>query len=367
MRKARHISLNECYAVLELTKDATLDDVKRAYRRRAFELHPDLNADPNAGQQFQDLNEAYVVLTRILETQEEKRRAQEAAEAKRQQERAQREAEREAERRATQEEKNRLREEKEKARLEKEKERQEKARQREEARAKAEAEAKERAKAKAEARQEQDWQKQREEWAERMHSERQRANQAYAKEDVLRDLLDDPFARRVFEDIYSAVNKQGAKAAAEDVQEKTSKAQEQTAKAEETRAKEEKSKAQEEPKKESKPTVTKVEATNATPTAQVTLNDDKGVLHAANSFSSKIMGWFKHQIDDEQTIKMPASHLFVGARIRLQIRRGLSEELSTVEITLPSEFVVGKPLRLRGLGKKVGKWQGDLYLTIESK
>ncbi len=86
-----------------------------------------------------------------------------------------------------------------------------------------------------------------------------------------------------------------------------------------------------------------------------------------NSFSSKIKGWFRHQIDDEQTIKMPAQTLFAGARIRLQIRRGLSEELSTVEITLPKEFVVGKPFRLRGLGKKVGKWQGDLYLTIQSK
>lgn len=50
--------------------------------------------------------------------------------------------------------------------------------------------------------------------------------------------------------------------------------------------------------------------------------------------------------------------------MRLQIRRGLSGELHTVEITLPPDFAVGKPVRLRGLGKRVGPWQGDLYLTL---
>ena len=53
-----------------------------------------------------------------------------------------------------------------------------------------------------------------------------------------------------------------------------------------------------------------------------------------------------------------------GRRVRLQIRRGLSGELHTVEITLPPDFAVGKPVRLRGLGKRVGPWQGDLYLTL---
>ena len=53
-----------------------------------------------------------------------------------------------------------------------------------------------------------------------------------------------------------------------------------------------------------------------------------------------------------------------GRRVRLQIRRGLSGELHTVEITLPLDFAVGKPVRLRGLGKRVGPWQGDLYLTL---
>ncbi len=391
MRKTRHISLKECYAILQLPKDATLDDVKRAYRRRAFELHPDLNPDtPNAGYQFQDLNEAYVALTRVLETEEERQKAAAAAEERRQKDRAEAEAKRqkeraeaearrqrekaeaeqkrEAERRASQEEKVRQREEKERIR-------QEKAREREEARAKAEQEAREQAQARAEAREQADWQKQREEWAEKVHAERQRASQAYEQEDVLRDLLDDPFARRVFEDIYSAVNKQGGK------KQSTQEATSQSSDASKTDPSQdsaggERQKEYIRPQSESAagqsqakadPRVTKVEATTTPPTAEVTFSDTKGSLQAGNSFSGKIMGWFKHQIDEEQTIKLPARCLFVGARIRLQIRRGLSEELSTVEITLPKEFVVGKPLRLKGLGKKVGKWQGDLYLTIESK
>ncbi len=348
MRKSRQISLKECYAILQLPKDASLEDVKKAYRKRAFELHPDLNPDtPNAGYQFQDLNEAYVALTRMLETEDARRHASTAAEEKRQQEKA----EREAERKAAQEEKVRAREEKAKERDEK-------------AKARAEAKAKEReeqAKARAQAQQRgetEDKQKQREEAAERAYAERQRAKQAYAQEDVLRDLLHDPFARRVFEDIYSEVNKQGGQKATAQA-EAASDATAQSSKAKAAKPEPEVIRPAE------KPPVTKVQADP--PTAKVELREDKTDIPFSRFFSGKIKGWLQNQIDEEQTIKMPASALFVGARIRLQIRRGLSDELSTVEITLPPEFVVGKALRLRGLGKKVGKWQGDLYLTIESK
>jgi molecular chaperone DnaJ len=39
----------------------------------------------------------------------------------------------------------------------------------------------------------------------------------------------------------------------------------------------------------------------------------------------------------------------------------------TVEITLPPDFVVGRPIRLKGLGRKLGPFTGDLYLRILAK
>ena len=78
----------------------------------------------------------------------------------------------------------------------------------------------------------------------------------------------------------------------------------------------------------------------------------------------RVKDWLRRQIDEEQSLTLPTARLAPGRRVRLQIRRGLSGELHTVEITLPPDFAVGKPVRLRGLGKRVGPWQGDLYLTL---
>lgn len=51
------------YNVLGVSKGASDTDIKKAFRRKAKELHPDSNADkPNAESQFKELNEAYDVL-----------------------------------------------------------------------------------------------------------------------------------------------------------------------------------------------------------------------------------------------------------------------------------------------------------------
>lgn len=52
------------YDILGVSKDATPEDIKRAYRKLARKYHPDLNpGDPDAEAKFKDLNEANEVLS----------------------------------------------------------------------------------------------------------------------------------------------------------------------------------------------------------------------------------------------------------------------------------------------------------------
>jgi curved DNA-binding protein CbpA len=50
------------YEVLGVPRTATDTEIKRAFRQRARELHPDVNTSPDATRQFQRVNEAYQVL-----------------------------------------------------------------------------------------------------------------------------------------------------------------------------------------------------------------------------------------------------------------------------------------------------------------
>jgi chaperone protein DnaJ len=51
------------YGVLGVARDATPDEIKRAYRKLARDLHPDLNPDPEAQERFKDVTRAYEVLS----------------------------------------------------------------------------------------------------------------------------------------------------------------------------------------------------------------------------------------------------------------------------------------------------------------
>ena len=50
------------YQLLEIARDATQEEIKRAYRKLAFRYHPDVNSDREAGELFKHISRAYAVL-----------------------------------------------------------------------------------------------------------------------------------------------------------------------------------------------------------------------------------------------------------------------------------------------------------------
>ena len=360
-RRPRQISLKECYDILKLKKDADTADLKRAYRRRAFELHPDLNpGNPDASRDFQLLNEAYVALSAVLKHEDTVRASTDTSRAEQEEARARAardEAAKENERQAS-------------ARAQKEARQNgsaesEKARQQTGAGSSGAAGSSGQAGPSGQAgaagpsgttgsagatdgqatgsaaganSQEQSQTK-----ANGATAGQQSAQTGYSEHDVLRDLLTDPFARRVFEDIYSELNRLHQAEAPPPRQDEPA--------PEQPKAK---------PAAAEKRNVKLHQSNLAWGTPKWNKDHSKGV-------TGMVKGWLRRQIDEEQSLTLPSANLAPGKRIRLQIRQALSGELKTVEITLPPDFAVGKPIRLRGLGKRVGPWQGDLYLIITNE
>ncbi|EGY24282.1 dnaJ domain protein [Desulfovibrio sp. A2] len=292
------MTLRECYRILQVGNGASLDEVKKAYRKLAFELHPDLNPGrPEAARRFQRLNEAYVLLSRTLDAAGSGGNGSGAAERE--------SAEREAARAYEQ------------------------ARQRfgdmgsggtggtgstgasaSSASTGASAGPSGRASSARAA-----------SGADRNRRKAEATYQA-GQDEVLQDILRDPFARRVFEDIYSQIRRDGGGLAAR-------------------------------PPKKRK--------------LSLEWGGKALTVDLTHGIGGAVKGWLRRQIDDEQTVYLPALSIVPGARLRLQVTQGLSGEVRTVEVTLPQDYVVGRPIRLKGLGKRIGPWQGDLYLRILAK
>lgn len=57
------------YKVLGVSKDATTDEIKKAYRKLARKYHPDVNKTKEAEEKFKDISEAYDVLSNKDERQ----------------------------------------------------------------------------------------------------------------------------------------------------------------------------------------------------------------------------------------------------------------------------------------------------------
>ena len=54
----------EYYSILSVSREATSDEIKKAYRKKAMEVHPDRHGgDKEKEAEFKKLNEAYGILS----------------------------------------------------------------------------------------------------------------------------------------------------------------------------------------------------------------------------------------------------------------------------------------------------------------
>jgi molecular chaperone DnaJ len=55
--------MQDHYEILGVSRNASADEIKSAYRKLSKQFHPDVNKDPNAEEKFKQINEAYSVLS----------------------------------------------------------------------------------------------------------------------------------------------------------------------------------------------------------------------------------------------------------------------------------------------------------------
>ncbi len=269
------MNTRQAQSILKVGAGATEEDIKRSFRKLAFSMHPDLNPSPDAAKKFRELNEAYVFLRNVTNNSSGKTTSSGQTSYSRQ-----------------------------KTNFDKSKT------DRKTASEGARAYQKQQSKARTD--------------ANNNSSRAQQSRYFFQKEeDVLKDILNDPFARQVFEDIYSQISKDKPfKKASAPVQDRK---------------------------------------------LNVSWGEKTASVDVSSGFTDGIKSWMKGQMDDEQTVYFPASALHPGRNIRISIQQGVRKKTKTLEITLPRDFVIGRAIRLKGQGRKLGPFKGDLYLRIMAK
>ncbi len=251
-----------CSAILNVPEGADLEVIKKAYRRQAFKCHPDLNPeDPEAAGKFQRLNEAYVVLTSSASTPGQSRKKT----------RADRARARQASAKSTNGHTFSSRSERSDTARE---------------------------------------------------AQSSSAQTEFRNEDILKNILNDPFARQVFEDIFRKV-------------------------------------------KRSKPEKTGAKGTSK----RFSLGGSSQTLDLDLSRVGikGLKAWLRSQLDHEQTLYLDPIRLKPGTAIRFEISRRFQATPTMLTTTIPQDYVAGRPLRLKGQGRKLGPWTGDLYLRLLTK
>ncbi|NDV24553.1 DnaJ domain-containing protein [Desulfovibrio sp. JC022] len=267
------MNTRQAQSILKVGPNASEEDIKRSFRKLAFSMHPDLNPSPDAAKKFRQLNEAYVFLKNVTGNTSNGKTSEKRSYTHQNTSKAQTD--------------------------------------RKTAREGASAYRAQQSKAKTEARS-------------NGTSNAQQSRYFFQKEeDVLKDILNDPFARQVFEDIYSQISKD---------------------------------------KPFQKPSAPVKERK-----LNVNWGDKTASVDVSSGLGSGVKSWFKGQLDDEQTVYFPVSALHPGRTVRITLQQGIRKKSKTLEITLPRDFVIGRPIRLKGQGRKLGPFKGDLYLRILAK
>lgn len=267
------MNTRQAQSILKVGPGASEEDIKRSFRKLAFSMHPDLNPSPDAARKFRELNEAYVFLKNVAGNTGKASKEKRSYTGR-------------------------------KANFKTESDRKT-------ARDGAGAYRAQQSQAKTDTR------------SNETSSAEQSRYFFQKEEDVLKDILNDPFARQVFEDIYSQISKD-------------------------------------------KP-FTKPNAPIKERKLNVNWGDKTASVDVSSGLGSGVKAWFKGQLDDEQTVYFPSSALHPGRTVRITLQQGIRKKSKTLEITLPRDFIIGRPIRLKGQGRKLGPFKGDLYLRVMAK